>query len=455
MKQLFTALLAAALLSMSCGPDMEAARASAERAEDLLNQAALRQAQYPEYPQEPQWQDYEGWEDYEAAVEAYDDALTAIRGDLRYDGTWEALESFAGRSTALILREREGENTVYSPISLWTALAMLVECSGEESRAQVLSALGAADPADLREQVSYMWQSLYTDDGIRTLILANSLWLSDRLEAHYAPETLDVLAQDYFADTYAVPMGDSSADEAITAWIAEQTRGLIGTDAPAVKTDSATLLLLASSLYYKAAWSGGFDSGSTEEDIFTCADGTETRIDFMHKIQDNASFLREDDWQAAYLRLSTGSMTFVLPDEGISPEALLQDEDFLSNLIDWNDSHSGIVEWSVPKFDASSTLNLPGTLEALGIRDLIDPGRADLTALTDLPAYLGDAKQLTRVKVDEEGVEAAAATIMAVPLMGALTPEEPEICVMDLDRPFLFVISVEDFPLFVGVVNQV
>ena len=34
-----------------------------------------------------------------------------------------------------------------------------------------------------------------------------------------------------------------------------------------------------------------------------------------------------------------------------------------------------------------------------------------------------------------------------------LPPEE--VCVMDLDRPFLFVIRAEGVPLFVGVVNQI
>ena len=42
-----------------------------------------------------------------------------------------------------------------------------------------------------------------------------------------------------------------------------------------------------------------------------------------------------------------------------------------------------------------------------------------MSALTDLDAFLSDAKQLARVKVDEEGVEAAAVTI----LMGDMEDE--------------------------------
>ena len=53
-------------------------------------------------------------------------------------------------------------------------------------------------------------------------------------------------------------------------------------------------------------------------------------------------------------------------------------------------------------------------LKRLGITDLPDYNRADLSALTDLDAFLSEAKQLARVKVDEEGVEAAAVTLIEV-----------------------------------------
>ena len=93
-------------------------------------------------------------------------------------------------------------------------------------------------------------------------------------------------------------------------------------------------------------------------------------------------------------------------------------------------------------------------LAALGITDAQDPARADFSSLTTLDACLTRAKQMTRVKVDEKGVEAAAVTMLAADgCVMALPPEE--VCVMNLDRPFLFVIRMSGVPLFVGVVNQV
>ena len=91
-------------------------------------------------------------------------------------------------------------------------------------------------------------------------------------------------------------------------------------------------------------------------------------------------------------------------------------------------------------------------LRAMGITLLTDPEQADLSQLSSMPAFLSGAKQLTRVKVDEQGVEATAVTILEAG-GSAAPPENPEICIMDLERPFLMVIRYAGVPLFVGTVN--
>ena len=251
-------------------------------------------------------------------------------------------------------------------------------------------------------------------------------------------------------------MGTAEADQAITEWISEQTHGLIGDSGPVVETDALTLAVLASSLYYRAGWRDEFHEANTWEDTFTAAGGVNSQVDFMHR-SENGLFLDEDGYQAASLSTRLGEMVFVLPDEGVTPESLLNDPDFLKGLVfsDEAGAHWGEVQWSVPKFDVNSNLGLLDTLKGLGINNLLDPDAADLSNLTDIPAYISDALQMARVKVDEEGVEAAAVTIMMMEATSAMMPEEQEVCIMDLDRPFLFVVRSNNLPLFVGIVNQV
>ena len=419
----------------------------------------LSEPVYPEFPQQPQMPDggdQEALQAYLDALGQYHDALAALRGDNPglTEEHWKVLNDFTAKSTPLVLAEHTEENAIYSPLSLWSALAMLAQCANGNSRQQVLNAMGADSVEALQEQSEHLWRTLYTDDGQSALILANSIWLNSNLQGTYIQDTLDTLAQKYYAGAYSVPMGTGEADTAVTQWVNEQTKGLIGSDAPVVQTDALTLALLVSSLYYKAAWQNEFMPDRTEIDTFTDAAGQETQVDFMHRTED-ASFIRREGYQAAKLSTRLGEMVFVLPDEGVAPEALLQEEDFLARLEFYGDACTwGEVQWSVPKFDVNSDLDLLETLAALGITDLTDPDRADLSALTDLDAFLSDAKQLARVKVDEEGVEAAAVTILSVKNLN-LPPQSTEVCVMDLDRPFLFVIRAEGVPLFVGIVNQV
>lgn len=455
MRRMLSLALAAALLLAGCA----GGAGEPDRKEPEKMSYTLAEPVYPDFPKQPvmpQEGPEGGWEAYMEAYDKYQDALAALRGETPEltEAHWKALNAFAARSTPLVLPEGTGENAVYSPLSLWSALSMLAQCAEGESRRQVLDAVGADSVDLLQEQVSQIWRSLYTDDGQSALILANSIWLNSEIEGTYVQETLDALAEKYYAGAYAVPMGEPEADRAVTDWVKKQTNGLIGGDQPVVQTQADILALLASSLYYKAGWRDKFQPEGTKEDVFTDAAGNESRVDFMHKTVDD-DFIRRDGYQAARLATSLGEMVFVLPDEGTAPETLLQDPDFLSRLEFYGDAAMyGEVQWSVPKFDVNSDLDLKGALTSLGITDLLVPGKADLSALTDLDAFVSDAKQLARVKVDEEGVEAAAVTIISVKNFN-LPPQPTEVCVMDLDRPFLFVIRTQDIPLFIGIVNQV
>lgn len=459
MKRTVSILLASALLLSlaSCGPKGESSdpqgsqSSSQSQAEAVFT--TLKEPAYPTFPQFPKNPEEDpsiDWDTYYNAYDEYYSAVMELRGGGIPEGTRFAVSDFAAKSTPLALAGQEGKNAAFSPVSLWAALAMLAPCAQGDSQSQLLSALGVAGQRELTDQVSRLWKGLYTNDGVSSLILSNSVWLNDAQEGEYVQATLDTLGRNYFAGVYTTPMGTAGADQAITDWVAKETGGLIGGDGPVVDTMPDTLLLLASSLYYKAAWVVPFDASQTQEGDFTTAGGETVSVDFMHTSQD-CSFLRRENYQAAALETQLGEMFFVLPEEGTAPEELLSDTSFLSSLSSGAaDVQYGMVDWSVPKFDLSADLDLMSTLKALGITDLLNPDQADLSGLTSMDTFLTQAEQMTRVSVDEEGVEAAAVTIIADGKGGA--PDET--CVMNLNRPFLFVLRSQGVPLFVGVVNE-
>lgn len=460
MKRTVSILLASALLLSlaSCGPKGESSDPQGSQSSSQSQAQAvfttLKEPTYPTFPQFPQAPEDGPDADWQAYYNAYDEYYSAVmelRGGGIPEGTRFAVSDFAAKSTPLALAGQEGKNAAFSPVSLWAALAMLAPCAQGDSQSQLLSALGVAGQRELTDQVGRLWKGLYTDDGVSSLVLSNSVWLNDAQQGEYVQATLDTLGRDYFAGVYTTPMGTAGADQAITDWVAKETGGLIGGDGPVVDTMPDTLLLLASSLYYKAAWVVPFDASQTQAGDFTTASGETASADFMHASL-AGNFLKRDGYQAAALETQLGEMFFVLPEEGTAPEELLSDTSFLSSLSSGAaDVQYGMVEWSVPKFDLSADLDLMSTLKSLGITDLLDKDKADLSGLTSLDTFLTQAEQMTRVQVDEEGVEAAAVTIIADGMGGA--PDET--CVMNLNRPFLFVLRSQGVPLFVGVVNEI
>lgn len=460
MKRTVSILLASALLLSLAGcnqasqPQSSQSGQSSQQGPAQAVFTALKEPTYPTFPQFPKNPKEDPSIDWQAYYNAYDEYYSAVM-ELRSggipEGTRFALSDFAAKSTPLALAGQEGKNAAFSPVSLWTALAMLAPCAQGDSQSQLLSALGVAGQRELTDQVSRLWKGLYTNDGVSSLILSNSVWLNAAQQGEYVQATLDTLGRDYFAGVYTTPMGTAGADQAITDWVSKETGGLIGGEGPVVETTPDTLLLLASSLYYKAAWVVPFDASQTQAGDFTTASGETASADFMHASL-AGNFLKRDGYQAAALETQLGEMFFVLPEEGTAPEELLSDTSFLSSLSSGAaDVQYGTVEWSVPKFDLSADLDLINTLKSLGITDLLDKDKADLSGLTSLDTFLTQAQQMTRVSVDEEGVEAAAVTIIADGMGGA--PDET--CVMNLNRPFLFVLRSQGVPLFVGVVNEV
>ena len=417
-----------------------------------LTKYVVREAAYPAYPKEPRFEDYfdengEGdWDAYDAAYTEYREALQKL-GKLDAEPDGGAVLAFADRTLGKIFAD--SENRVYSPISLYVALSMLTEMTAGETKQQVMELLSAADSETLRQTVRDLWMSVYLDDGRSVCRLANGAFL--RENADVKQEAVDALADWYYASTYRVPMGTAEADEAIAGWLNQNTGGLLSEETGEIQTEVDNLLRLYNTIYYKSSWQDAFESSRTREDVFTAANGAKQKTEFMHRTE-SGSYRKGEGYTAAPRSLNYGRMVFVLPDEGVTPESLLQRQGFLAELA--GDYNAAELVWSVPKFDVKSSTGLNEALRSLGVTDAFDGTKADFTPLTDNGAAVDSVMQAARVKIDEDGVEAAAYTEIVA--NDSAMMETPPTVEMELDRPFLFVIfDYNNVPLFVGTVNTV
>ena len=439
-------LVLCALICVGC------AAPEGEVMETKLTKYAIRQAEYPVYPAFVNPEDYFGaggvWDS-----QAYDKAEKAAEKALREMGKGGTVDvasllAFADDTAGRALLSKRGQNGVYSPLSLYAAMAMLAEVCGGESRAQVLDAMGADNLEALRKELHQVWLESYCDNGVVTSRMGNSLWLNERAVFHEG--VLQTLAEHYFASSYRVAMGTDEANQAIGQWLNEQTGGLLQDAAGKIRTEAMTLVQMYSTLYFKARWQDTFQPELTEKGVFHLydADGASVECDFMHR-ESTGACRRGEGYTAAMLPFTEGGwMTFCLPDSDTNVDDLLRREALISELREMPE-YGNIIRWTVPKFDVNSTLGLNDLLKELGVSAVFDAQTADFTPLTEVPAWLDSVQQAARVKIYEEGVEAAAITEML--LCGAALPTG--VVEMKLDRPFIFAIYDQNgLPLFVGAV---
>ena len=362
------------------------------------------------------------------------------------EGCFEAL-------TAQFLSDAGEENAVLSPVNIYMALAMLAELTDGESRGQLLELIGAQDIEAVREQAQAIWRACSMDVEEIQSVLASSVWLRDDLG--YVQETMDTLANTYYASSYRGEMGSGEINRAIQSWLNEQTRGLLEEQAATIETDPLTVLLLATTIYYSAQWTNEFREELNYTDVFHAPSG-DVDAEYMYSGR-FMEYYSGEGWGAVRLPLRGGNgMWFILADEGISVDALLENDEVM-RLMSSGEADGGEyarVYFSVPKFDIASQLDLTEGLMELGITDVFDPDVSDFTPMTTDTdgVFVSEATHAARVKIDEEGVEAAAFTVLDAPT--SMAPSDEEIY-FTLDRPFLFAISSQDgLPLFAGVVNR-
>ena len=366
-------------------------------------------------------------------------------------GYADSLNAFWSRSIAQFL-SGEG-NRAYSPANVYLALAMLAETTDGNSRQQVLDLLGADSIETLRTQAGHVWNAQYCDDGQSTSLLANSLWLDDSYI--FKESTVQNLVNNYYTSVFNGDLGTDYMNDQLRSWINSQTGGLLQEQTKETIMTDDTFFALVSTVYFASDWKNEFSKKYTTDGIFHCKDGDLTTA-FM-----NNSFYEYYYWGsnfgAVQLALNKGSMWLILPDEGVPVEEVLASDEYMTMILSpsiWKNRKDIEINLSLPKFDISSQTDLIDGMKKLGLTDIFTPGVANFSPITEDPTlqnpYVGKIDHAVRVAIDEEGVVAAAYTVLR-PVMGGMPPEN-EIDFV-LDRPFLFLVT-DDVPLFAGVVEQ-
>ena len=397
----------------------------------------------------PNYADYESSDEYDTAYDAWRTGQKE-----QYDqpeGYADTLTDFFIQSIPEFLHG-DG-NQACSPLNVYMALSMLAETTGGDSRQQLLALLGADSISQLRSQAAHVWNAHYCADGQTSTVLANSLWLDNAYT--FRQETADLLADSHYAAVFHGDLGTEPLNQQLRSWLNQQTGSLLAEQSKNTQLHPDTVFALASTVYFRADWDTKFQEKNTKESLFHSSKG-DISAAFMNTTF-SGTYYWDDHFGAVCLRLSgSNSMWLILPDEGFSVFDILASDAYLRLTLDptqWKNQKRCMINLSLPKFDISSQKDLSDSIRDLGVSNIFDCSLSDFTPITDSAGlFVNKIDHAVRVCIDEDGVTAAAYTVIDAPAGSAPPTEEID---FTLDRPFLFLVSSRDqLPLFAGIVNE-
>jgi serpin B len=335
-------------------------------------------------------------------------------------------------------------NLFFSPYSISTALAMTYAGARGNTEAQMARVLhfGKNQPG-LHSSFGALQRQLNQarkQKGIE-LSVANALWAQ---QGHpFLPAFLNIGKDQYQANLNLADFQThaEAARREINGWVAQKTKDKIQDILPPGSLDALTRLVLANAIYFKGVWAEPFPKAETSPQPFHLTADHQTDAPLMHHL-DEVKYMETDDFQALELpyRGNLLSMVILLPRQ---IDGCRQLEDRLTPAL-LSDSLARMkkqkVDIFLPRLKMESSFALNDTLARMGMSDAFDDLKADFSGMDGTRRlFISGVFHKAWVEVNEEGTEAAAATIVMVAGHAMEKPPPPR-PVFRADHPFIFCI---------------
>ncbi|CAH1775685.1 unnamed protein product, partial [Owenia fusiformis] len=296
-------------------------------------------------------------------------------------------------------------------------------------------------PACVHPLFKALLTALNVPNNDYTLNAANNLFPDDgfMIEQEYRNNVI----QFYFATLKELDFENNStvAREYINEWVSNHTEEKIPELLQEGDVTALTVLFLVNAIYFKGDWLNKFNPDLTEPATFHVSPSNQIQVEMMYN-QSTYRYYEDNTLNAQLLELPYAgediSMIVILPNDldGLSSlEATLNPINLKAALNELlyprSSTHTSVQVW-LPKFEMKLRYKLKEYLQALGMVDAFNFG-ADFSPLCgSCGVFISAVIHEAFVKVNEEGIEATAAT--AATIFWSLPKR------FRADHPFLFVI---------------
>ena len=329
--------------------------------------------------------------------------------------------------------DQSGKSFIYSPLSITYALGMVNDAAVGETEKEIEQTLGFLQGGSkaVNEFCKNLIDNLPKVDNKVTLNIANALFLNKQ---YTLKKQFEEDLKDYY-DAKAEVLDFSASQQSaavINKWCNDKTKGMIPEIIEATAPNAVSYLLNA--IYFKADWTSKFDEKNTKEEDFASLNGNLT-LPLMHQ-KVLIRYHKDDVYSSIKMPYGKGSweMTVMLPEEGKTTDDVIKlVNQYASEGRDFcgTDTYSPYeVDLKLPRFETSSdTDNLDGRLnqlmKKLGVNLAFNRDLSQIPNMCENEnLFIGMMRQRAKIKVSEEGSEAAAVTILGM-LTSAIGPSDP------------------------------
>lgn len=358
--------------------------------------------------------------------------------------------SFAAKSQneftfAMYSQMDQKANFLFSPTSIKTAFAMAYEGANGETQKEFETVFNfSEDNSKFLKEIEHLKD--VTD-------ISNSVWILKNysiLKSYRESLKSNFNSEPYSTDFKNDPQG--SADK-INKWIEESTNGMIKkmltpSDVKALKMG------LVNAIYFKQNWKKTFQENLTREMDFKNLDGEKTKVDMMHARNYYRAYdgKNEKVIELPYEDNKT-SMVIILPNK--MKNYKLDDKTYVR--LNKNLRNQDVI-LDLPKFTFETpTFELKPYLMKMGLTAAF-ANYADFSGMREeKDLKIGTALHKAKIIVNEEGTEAAAATVIGIVKTTSMpsSPPPPPLRVK-VDKPFYYFIKDNETGtiLFMGRMNS-
>ncbi|KAK1661036.1 hypothetical protein QYE76_049195 [Lolium multiflorum] len=347
-----------------------------------------------------------------------------------------------------LAEENAGSNLVFSPLSIYAALALLAAGARGDTLDEILRIVGARSRVELEEIVAHMTTGALedqSDSGGPRVAFASGIW-SD-LTQPLKPGFREAVVGKYKAEASTVDfINDAEAARGqINEWIAQATSNLIGSIFGPGSITPLTRVVLGNAMYFKGKWVEPFDKKDTRNKLFHQLDGRTVEVPFMQS------------WDPQFIAVHKGFKVLKLRYQMAQSQDAHNGLPTLAGMIS---SRPGFLhehmpktmirrnKIQLPKFKLSFESSIVTILKKLGLQ-LSFGNQADFSHMVDhaesgLPMVLSDVIHKAVIEVNEEGTKAVAFTMMRIFEGSSQTPSrQPPRVNFVADHPFAYFIVEE------------